>query len=81
MSWAVQGPGASARTFSGISAGSAGTFSNVSATDVGRQFNTVGPFVNGDYTDFVLSVDESHPIYLSETALPYITLQEVMGDI
>lgn len=80
MSWAVQNPSSSARTFSDISAGSARTFSGVTATDVGRQFNTVGPIATGDYTDFVLSVDESHPIYLSEVT-PYISLQEVMANL
>lgn len=58
-------------------AASVATWSGNSATDVGRQFLTLGPHVTGDYVDFVLSVDESHPIYLSEGA-PLILLQEVM---
>ena len=58
---------------------SATTWSGQTATDVGRQFNTVGSIASGGgNAAFVLSVDESHPIYLSEV-VPYITLQEVVS--
>jgi hypothetical protein len=58
---------------------SAATWSADSATDVGRQFQTIGSIAShGDYVNFVLTVDESHPIYLSEAALPYTLVQEVM---
>lgn len=69
MSWNPSGPVASSRTFSAAT-----------ATDVSRQFLTVGPINTNGYTDFVLSVDENHPIYLSELQ-PYILLQEVMGQL
>lgn len=81
MTWSGSVPASSTRTFAASApASSTKTFSGITATDVGRQFNTVGPFNTGGYTDFVLSVDESHPIYLSESA-PYITVQEVMGQL
>lgn len=53
------------------------TWSGQSATDLSRQFLTVGNIDQGGQTNFVLSVDENHPIILSELT-PYVLLQEVM---
>lgn len=57
---------------------SSGAWSGKTATDMSRQFQTLGSFASGDYTNFVLSVDESHPLYLSDTAQPFLVVQEVM---
>lgn len=53
-------------------------WSVTSATDMARQFNTVGPISQNNDVGFVLTVDEAHPIILSDVAQPFILLQEVM---
>ena len=58
--------------------GSMATWGGLAATDLARQFLTVGGIDQSGSVGFVLTVDESHPLTLSDTLVPYVLLQEVM---